>query len=317
MRCPWTPVPGLALCCFLLLAGDSPSGRSGALLFYDGFEHAGLRGWALAINDADDPLRRTRPEHLAALYQVGRVNSPARSGKYSVRFEVRRKLGSYRSELKLPAEPRLNERWYGFSIFVPEDWGEDPAGDIVAQWHGLKDPGMMRAYPPLALHITGNRWQLAVNWDAGKRKTKEEARKAARRARLELGPLQRGVWTDWVLHVRWSYRDDGLLEVWKNGRRVVDRTGPNCYNDRRGPYFKIGIYHPSWKRKNAAAFHSQQVIVPRKVIYHDEIRIGGESATYATVAPQPPNSRLARQAGQTARNAAGGRNHVHWQPPTR
>ena len=82
-----------------------------------------------------------------------------------------------------------------------------------------------------------------------------------------------------MFHIRWSYEDEGLLEVWKDGRKVVTQKGPNTYNDLRGNYFKIGVYKWDWKNRPETSR------VERRVLYHDEVRIGGPSARYEDVAP--------------------------------
>ena len=86
------------------------------------------------------------------------------------------------------------------------------------------------------------------------------------------------MWTDWVVHARWSFRDDGLLEIWKDGEKIIEQHGPNTYNDQRGMYFKIGIYKPPWDKPVKSD-------VDRRVVVHDEIRIAGPGARYADVAP--------------------------------
>ena len=85
-------------------------------------------------------------------------------------------------------------------------------------------------------------------------------------------PYTTGRWTDWVFHVRWSHRGDGLTEVLQNGKLVARREGPNAYNDLRGVYLKLGNYHPGRAR----------------TVYLDEVRIGGEGANYVSVAPPGP-----------------------------
>ena len=39
-------------------------------------------------------------------------------------------------------------------------------------------------------------------------------------------PLEKGVWHDWILHVRWSYDSDGFVEAWLDGEQVIDYAGP-------------------------------------------------------------------------------------------
>ncbi len=62
--------------------------------------------------------------------------------------------------------------------------------------------------------------------------------------------------------------DQGQVEAWLDGNRVIDYLGPIGYNDRLGVWFKWGIYrddHPV-----------------SQFLYHDEYRRGG---SYSDVAP--------------------------------
>jgi hypothetical protein len=116
-------------------------------------------------------------------------------------------------------------------------------------------------------------------WDA-KRNTFESGRRQYGGVRpYNLGPYERGVWTDWVVRVKWSYGPDGVLKVWKNDRIVIDQDGPNTFNDAQGPFFKMGLYK-GWgdPQKDCDA-------VTRRVLYHDEFRMAGAEATYQDVAP--------------------------------
>ena len=60
--------------------------------------------------------------------------------------------------------------------------------------------------------------------------------------------------------VRWSYREDGFVRSWLNGRQIVDYRGPVGYNDEVGPKFKFGLYRDNKE--------------PTSVIYHDSYRRG-------------------------------------------
>jgi len=94
----------------------------------------------------------------------------------------------------------------------------------------------------------------------------------------DLGAYERGRWTDWVVHVKWSYGKEGVLEIFKDGRLVVDQRGPNAFNDAKGPYFKMGLYK-GWRRAEMASD-----VVSRRVLYHDEFRMAGAGGTYSDVA---------------------------------
>jgi len=100
------------------------------------------------------------------------VDQPVRAGSHAIRFEVPHKPGSFRSEIALSPVPLFSDYWYSFSIFVPEDWIDDPEeGDIVAQWHGsygegkkqFKVEGDGKGRPPVALSLHADRWELAIN----------------------------------------------------------------------------------------------------------------------------------------------------------
>jgi len=82
-----------------------------------------------------------------------------------------------------------------------------------------------------------------------------------------------------VFHVKWSHKSDGILQVWKDGQLIVDKKGPNTYNDQVGPYFKIGVYKPDWK-ENPQASNTD-----KRVLYFDQVRIGDNNAGYSAVTP--------------------------------
>jgi hypothetical protein len=265
-------------------------------VFFEGFEGALSKEWHFGINGEGDPLReKGDAQEIAKVGLVRIVDQPTRHGGHAVRFEVPRRLGSFRSELAMSPVPLFSDYWYGFSIFIPADWVDDPQdGDIVAQWHGafgedkkqFKVEGDGKGRPPVALSLHANRWEVAVNSSAAVVKNATDwAQYGSRREKFELGQFRKGAWTDWVFHMHWSYKADGLLEIWRDGKQVLKHDGPVCYNDPQGPYFKIGIYHPAWKAFEAESFNQQKVIIPRKVIYHDEVRVA-QGGRYEDVEPR-------------------------------
>ena len=165
------------------------------------------------------------------------------------------------------------EYWYGFSIFLPEGFVVNNDWEILAQWHGYPDKNIGETWrnPVMALNSDEGIWSVTVRWDS-KKNTFESGERVYDGTKLfEFGPYETGVWTDWVFHVKWSYESDGLLEIWKNGVKVVDRDGPNCFNDALGPYFKMGIYAGD--------------VPSTRIVYHDEFRMADANSTYEDVAP--------------------------------
>ena len=240
----------------------------GGLIFSDGFEAGHLKGWSFRW------LRRKASARLVA--------APVRHGKGALEISLRRSDPMYskgkRSELMVPGHYRLGQSyWYGFSIYLPPDWKEDFKGEVVAQWFATRDKhlGERPRSPSLALRIKQRWWFVTSRWDPKPLSVKNTAPKA----KVWKGPLARGTWTDWAFHVRWSYKADGLVQVYQNGRLVATRKGPNTYNDRVGPILKIGVYKAPWNKPDAPS------AVSSRLLYFDEVRVGGAQVGLKGVSP--------------------------------
>ncbi|NJL84322.1 MAG: hypothetical protein HC890_17895 [Chloroflexaceae bacterium] len=73
-----------------------------------------------------------------------RVTSPVRSGEYAARFNLARQdpivENSKRVEIKrYGLFGAGTERWYGFSIYLPDNYESDRSFEIVAQWYSVPD----------------------------------------------------------------------------------------------------------------------------------------------------------------------------------
>jgi Polysaccharide lyase/RTX calcium-binding nonapeptide repeat (4 copies) len=254
-----TPTPTLGV--------TSTTKPSSKLLFVDDFESGGIDQWS--------PERPT-PQAVRV------VPSPLGDGK-AVRFELNRgdRLvhGGKRAELALDKIPANSERWYGYRIMLPTSWEADASQEIVTQWHEYPDFDLGEDWrsPPLALTIRNDKWAIDNRWDPKRVTKNNDPRPEGGIASLWSGPYQKGVWTDWVVRAKWSSKSDGLLQIWKDGVMVVNKRGANTYNDRYAPYFKAGIYKPSWK------INPQASNVDQRVLYFDRMRIGDGSASYNDV----------------------------------
>lgn len=215
-------------------------------------------------------------------HSVQIVNFPVRSGNQAVRFTLKKDdplvAGSKRAELKLGGVPANSEQWYAFSVYLPPTYKQDPSGELIAQWHDVPDFELGEGWksPALSLVTENGRLYLRRFWDS-KQVTGRNQQEGTEK--IDLGPYQIRKWTDLVFHVKWSYTSDGLLELWQDGQLVVSKTGPNYYNDIRGPYLKIGMYKGDWKHSPGKS------IVSQRNIYFDEVRVGGANARYEDVAP--------------------------------
>ncbi|MBN1361484.1 MAG: polysaccharide lyase [Sedimentisphaerales bacterium] len=235
------------------------------LLFESDFERGDLTGW--------------RPSGNTPTV----ANHPIRAGRRAMRTSLDRHNDTvpYRTEVSGPHADVGKEYWYGFSIFLPDDYVPDGIWEIVAQWHGVPDfdIGDNWRNPVMALSTTNGRWGWVSRWDAKRNTFESGKREYGGTHNYDLGPYRTGAWTDWVVHVKWLYGPDGILEVWRDGEKVIDQDGPNAFNDKDGPFFKMGLYK-GWSDPNRPSDK-----VTSRVLYHDEFRMGGSEARYDDVAP--------------------------------
>ena len=249
------------------------------VIFQDDFLSGGFGKWRFSEN-ANYEILHENPERIKI------VDAPdLGDGRKAVRFAVQRGPDSFRSEVSLPHEPGFQERWYGERIYVPKEWVLDPgrAVDIVLQWHAI--PGNWRAtHPNLEISIGNDKWHIRQSYGSAQTKP-------TRTQKILDDPVQPGTWSSWVIHAKWSPDANGVLQIWKDDKQVVDLKGPNVYSTigvEYTPYLKTGIYHPEWhldKEGKREAFDKEKPLATSKVIYVTDVKIGNERACYDDVAP--------------------------------
>lgn len=124
-----------------------------------------------------------------------------------------------------------NEYWYGWSVYLPEDWDLGENHDffddrIIFQFH--EGTG---SSPALSLHVDDGEDRFFVR------------RRASEDSFDYLGslPFETERWYDFAFHVRWSRGDDGFLDVFVDGELAGEYEGPTLV-DGRSVYAKWGIY---------------------------------------------------------------------------
>jgi hypothetical protein len=204
--------------------------------------------------------------HTSTSYGITAVTSPIYQGYRSARFELRssdpENHGGTRSELSFPVALSLN-RWYSYALFAPSAlYKYDDDDEVISQWH--QGDGT----PALCLRVKADRIYIRILgvWN-------------------DLGVFEKDKWQAWVMHIKHSPESDGLIEIWRNGVKVMSRYGANMYDlddddDLHYPYLKMGIYKSDW---NGSSTTSTSL----RVLYYDDIKIGNEWATYSTMVPTP------------------------------
>ena len=165
------------------------------------------------------------------------VTDDVRQGRYAAQFDLRPGDvpdfgGGERAEVQSDASGAVvhegDERWYQWSMKFPADF-ENPTGVwfIVMQWHAG------RGSPPLAINISND-----GTVDIGGDGLKGEPRRT-------IGPVRRGEWVDYTLHVKFSRdRSGGFVEAWENDEQTVPRTARASMTSDEN-YLKQGIYRDS------------------------------------------------------------------------
>lgn len=215
---------------------------------------------------------------------ITRVNNVAKAGSYSAKFVINKtdKLvaGSYRAELKHDILPKNAERWYGMSVYLPSSYTVDRVPESIFQWHNVpnfkagEDWGNYKFQNPWRLETNNGRFRFVHQYSSVASDPKSPVRSKA----YDLGEYKTGEWTDWVVHFKATHTSDGILEIWKNGTKVLTINGPVYYNDETGPYFKMGIYKWGWSGNESS--------VSTRTLYFDEVRVGSEKSSFQEVAPR-------------------------------
>jgi len=173
-----------------------------------------------------------------------------------------------------------DERWYGISIYIDPsytDTSTDPNGTVLTQWHDTRDSCEITKSPHLYIGVTKApyHWRVRNQSDPNPCTTDP----FVGRVDFDLGAVTTGVWVDFVVHAKWSYTSTGLLEIWKDGVKVIDRPStPNTYNDTQPQNWKWGPYKAWWLSHTPAP-------TDQLVVYYDQIKLGDEHSSYDEVAP--------------------------------
>lgn len=221
-------------------------------------DNANRRFFIESSFEEDEPFRDWFSRQRCCDYSLTKSDSHFTDGSHSVRFEVRsddpQTRSSIRSELVYEHEKPGTERWYGLNMFL-EDWVHDDAGEHVFQWHPDNPSGTATA----SLWTSGGRYVFQTN-NTG---TNYIGGKSANRYN-DLGPILNNQWVSWVIHVKWATDKTGILQVWKNGELMINKSNiKTCPPD--GVYFKLGINKFGWG--------IQPTTTTKRVLYFDEVRI--------------------------------------------
>jgi hypothetical protein len=233
----------------------------GVVIFYS------VRLYKNDANAKNDWLQKNeiKSEWLSKIISAGRLLSPGRSysinvmtdpvsKEQSLRFELRKNEywtdikgdRSFRAEIDAKDRPPINsERWYRFKIMLPGDFPIEDNRLVLAQWHGADKwwLGENNRSPVLSFRFIDGIFSIKlmhssnrIIWNVGD----IPSEKLFKSQEFTLNE-----WHDFVIEAKWTYEDDGFINIWWNNEQIVHYKGPVGYNDFKGPYFQFGIYRDS------------------------------------------------------------------------
>jgi hypothetical protein len=294
------------------------------LLFKEDFETGNFNKWP------------PRDQAFCCDYSGNIITTPSRLGNYAARFELRHTdpllWSGTRSQLTTP--PGWNsigniggaDEWYTYSLYLPPGYQSHDKAilnhgipnqyqfdnyEILAEWHAHRDNGEVFRSPNLHHSTENGQWKFEAIHSNKQIQTANDGTHVP----LWKIPYKTGVWTDWIVHVRWDYQTNGqgLVEIWyqtdRGGwQKIVNYKGPNSYNDHpsRGGgniYFVWGIYKPWWNRDDLAftvhertaymdhlhIFSSGTTLQQAQSIFDNTIPSLSPSSATVTLKPSPTN----------------------------
>jgi hypothetical protein len=163
---------------------------------------------------------------------------------------------SFRAEVATKVfSPIQSTKWYSFSIFLPADFPIEDNRLVFAQWHGvnMEDYGQPARIPVLAFRYRAGHFSVTLRHSAEQVIQYPDA--VPSQKLFDAADFSRNCWHDFVIQARWSYKDDGFINIWWNGRQIVQYRGPVGYNESTGPQFKFGLYRDDTVRTYVAYFN--------------------------------------------------------------
>jgi hypothetical protein len=237
------------------------SSKSSPFVFYEDFE-------------VDNNFSQAIKLQNSTAYGFKVVDSLSFIGKRSARFELRHgdpiNSNGTRSEAIVIKPSKENEKWYSFAIYLPsKEYPFDPSNEVISQWH-------QGGSPAISLRIQKDEFYLRLPATAPDKKW----------INISLGKAQKDQWTEFVLHVIHSGTDHGLIQVWKNGEKLITYQGPNNYDHMRLPVWKIGIYKAIWNNNETPS--------SKRVVFFDDIKVGDASMNYEKMSNWSSRNQLSR-----------------------
>lgn len=219
-------------------------------------------------NDTKDDLLQKNEIKSAWLGKIifpGRLLSPGKpysinvladsdSKEQLLRFELRNneywtdiiRNKTFRSEIDTKDQPPMrSEKWYRFNILLPGDFPIENNRLVLAQWHGADKwwLGEHNRNPILSFRFVNGIFSIKLVHSS--KRIIWNVDDVASEKIFNTKNFILNNWHDFVIEAKWTYEDDGYINIWWNNVQIVQYKGPVGYNDNAGPHFQFGLYRDS------------------------------------------------------------------------
>ena len=153
--------------------------------------------------------------------------------------------GPTRAEvMRYDSKPWGATRDYWFEVMIPQDWvmSTYPITSIF-DCHTRNDAADAGENgSPLEACVVGNEIVWTTSFDVNATSVAGSSAPVT----LCSNKFTFGVPVLYHIKVKFAWDNTGYILIERNGVKVAERTGPNCYNDAISPYAKCGIYQWRW-----------------------------------------------------------------------
>jgi Polysaccharide lyase len=260
-------VVGLAL----TTPGDQGVGRSAPLTTFVGDFEVGPPGW-----QQFDGLQYEVDRPIGESFAL--VDGPVRQGQRAVRMTAYHGYSRFghNESTQLAwggSEQEGQQYWYAWSTLFPRDWRKPQGWGIFAEWHAN-----LSTSPIIGFSARGEGADFTVLSGLINDRTNEAA---VDRVVPLLPTLSKGRWNDFVMHVRWSQRNEGFVEVFHRVegspalRKLVSFRNIPTFQVTRdgrglGTYLLLGMYRASFcPQPTQLGCTSPQGVQPPSTLFHD------------------------------------------------
>jgi hypothetical protein len=195
-------------------------------------------------------------------YSIEIASDMKKNGEDSLRFELRSGerwvdqffLRTFRAEIATKEFPPAGSaKWYSFSVFFPTNFTIEDNRLVFAQWKEKEAFLGKGLSPSLAFRFVNGKFSITLRHSD--ETVIRDADAVPSESLFKKSNFSLGQWHDFVVQAKWSYKDDGFVNIWWNGKQIVEYHGPVGYDEKLGPQFKFGLYRDATEAIYIAYFN--------------------------------------------------------------